>query len=175
MAADALHQVCLELLAVCAQAVEATVGGPIERRFVSPGLPAWDCCPQLTVHAGGPAEANTAPLAAALDIGHRANVQGRVNLVLLTITVLRCVPVAGDRGLELPHPSAIEQAAAEVNEDVWAIWNHLFTEKRDGRLFGGKCRELMFAGSVSVATSGGCAGWQIPVQVELDGYRTADD
>src|SRR6266705_1969139 len=90
-----LFDICSEWLAACEAAVAPTEGGPIPRSFVSPGPPAWDCCPQLTVH-GGYAIADTLPLIPVLGPGHRSTDQGGVVLVPLVATVLRCVPTLED-------------------------------------------------------------------------------
>src|SRR5665811_316733 len=91
-AATDLFDLAKEYLQACEAAVATTPGGPIARSFVSPGLPAWDCCPQLSVHVGGPVIGDTMPLAPPLQPGHRFEDTGTVNLVALTATVLRCSP-----------------------------------------------------------------------------------
>lgn len=174
MAASDLYDLCDEYLSACAAAVATTPGGAIDRAFVSPGPPAWDCCPQLSVHAGGPAEGDTAPLSPPLQPGHRPKV-GIVNVVAMTATVLRCVPTV-DEGGRFPSPLAIDAAAQETIADVWAIWNHLLTAKRSGALFPGidgdpDQREMFLDPAVALNSAGGCAGWQIQIRVQLWGYQ----
>src|SRR4051812_1224440 len=92
-----LQALAAEWLAACTAALATTDEGAIDRSFVSPGVPAFDCCPQLTVHVGGPAEGATAPLAPPLQPGHRTSI-GVVPLVPLTATVIRCIPGMTDSG-----------------------------------------------------------------------------
>lgn len=169
-----LYSLCAEYLAACKTAVASTPGGPITRAFVCPGVPAWDCCPQLTVHAGGPAEADTLPLQPPLAPGERPAVQGAVHLVNMTATVLRCTPTLEEDGqnLILPSEAALEAAAVETLSDVWAIWATVRGLYRAGTLFATDAgrRELFFDPAVPVRPAGGCAGWEIQIRVALGGY-----
>jgi hypothetical protein len=173
-AATDLYDLCREYLEACEEAVVLAPAGAIDRAFVSPGPPAWDCCPQLTVHAGGPSQADTAPLGPPLQIGHRISDPGAVNLVTMTATVLRCSPTLGDEGdaIVLPDAAELDASAEEVLGDVWAIWNHLATRKLAGTLWAPKERELIFDPAVALNPAGGCSGWQIQIRVQLGGYRT---
>lgn len=166
-----LFDFAAEWLTTCADAVATTVGGAIDRSYVSPGPPAWDCCPQLTVHVGGPSEGDTAPLAPPLQPGHRTRQVGIVPLVPLTATVIRCVPITD--GNTPPTAAVLEAAAQEVDEDVWAIWAMTRQRFEEGTLFPSPSgsRELIFQPALVSAPEGGCAGWQIPVQVAIGGYR----
>ncbi len=150
-------------------------GGPIDRCYVAPGVPAWDCCEQLTVHVGGPAIGDTAPLLPPLQPGHRVQQTGTVNLVTVTATVLRPspVPTQYEGGLEAPDVSDLEEAARATCGDVWTIWQHLKTLKRNGTLFAPDTREMYFDPAVSLTTQGGCSGWGMQFRVQLDGFRTA--
>lgn len=175
-----LFDAAAEFLEACKDALEGAPGGAAERCFVSPGPPAWDTPDQLTVHVGGPAEGAVSPGSPALAEGHRVAVSGSLLLVSLTATVLRSVPVVGTAGRQtLPTPSAITEAAAVLHGDLWAIFNHCRDLKRRGRLFAAHdgsatTREMMFDPVVSLNPAGGIAGWQIPVRVQVDGYRSAD-
>lgn len=171
MAATALFDLCAEYLAACVDAVAGTPGGPITRAYVSPGNPAFDCPPQLTVHAGGPVEADTLPLSPILMPGERTHVQGAVFLAQMTATVIRCTPTIDDN-LRFPPATALEESANEILADVWAIWNFCRTAVRDGELFFREStrREVFFDPAVPVPIEGGSAGWQIPIRVQLDGY-----
>lgn len=159
---------------MCEDAVSTTIGEAINRAYVSNGAPAFDCPPQLTVHAGGPAEADTAPLSPPLAPGQRASVTGAVHLVNITATVIRCAPIVDDRG-EAPSASAIETSANEVLQDVWAIWNFTRKKHRANLLFASPSgrRELILDPAISVPTEGGAAGWSIPIRVQLDGYEVS--
>lgn len=169
-----LYQCAQELLIACEQAVAFTDAGPINRCFVSAGLPAWDEVPQLTVHLGGPAQSDTLPVAPPLQPGHRLQETGSVNLVTLTATVLRCAPTMVEQGglAGFPSPAELDASAAETLADCWAIWNHVATLKRSGVLYPPNTRELFFDPAVSVNTQGGVAGWALQFRVQLGGFKT---
>lgn len=165
-----LFDLAAEWLEVCKAAVATTAGGAIERAFVSPGAPAWDCCPQLTVHVGGPAEGDTAPLSPPLQPGHRTQQVAVVPVIPLTATVIRCVP-GPDASGNPPGVALLEAAAQAIDEDVWAIWAHTRFRFHDKTLFASpSSRELVFDPAFSEAPEGGCAGWQIPLRVAVGGY-----
>lgn len=175
MAPSDLFDLCKEYLAACEAAVSGAPGGSIDRAYVCSGPPAWDCCPQLTVHAGGPAEGDTAPLGPPLQAGHRPGL-GIVNLVAMTATVLRCVPTVTSEG-DWPDPAKMEATAQQTDGDCWAIWNYLLTHKRNGTLFAGADgdpdqREMFLDPAVALTSAGGCAGWELPIRVQLGGYQT---
>lgn len=175
MAAADLFAMAVELLEAT-EAALTELGSPISRAFVSPALPALDCCPQLTVHVGGAGEGDTSPLQPPLQPGHRIPTTGNVNLVQLTITVVRCTPGPDNAGN--PPPAAdIEASAQESLNDLWAIWNHLRTAHRDGSLFdapaGPGGREFFFDPAFPINIAGNCCGWQIPFRVSLGGYSTS--
>lgn len=165
-----LFDLAREFLDACKHAVEFSPGGPIERAYVSPGPPPFDCCDQLTVHVIGPAQSDTSPLSPTLAPGQRINVQGYVNLVTLAATVLRCVPVI--EGTVLPTIEALEDSAANTIGDVWAMWNHVRSAVRNGILFSypDTRREVEMTPPTPVPIEGGAGGWVFMVRVRLDGY-----
>lgn len=169
-----LYQLARELLEACEAAVALAPGGPIPTSFVSPGSPPFDCPPMLTVHVGTVGQTDTIPTSPAQQPGFRVQTTGHVNVAAFVVTVLRCTPtlreVAG--GFALPSPAKLEQSAEEIEGDLWAIWNHLATLKRQNLLFAGLCRAAYFDPAIPVPIQGGAAGWQLPVRVELDGYAT---
>jgi hypothetical protein len=172
VAASDLFDLALEWKAVCLEAVASTVGGAIAHAFVSPGPPSLDCLPQLSVYPGAPVgEADTSPLSPPLAPGERDRVTGSLHLVNLTCVVVRCIPTLGEGG-ELPSPSAIEAAARETSEDVWAIWNFTRTRHREGTLFASPsgAREVFLDPAFPIPPGGGAGGWQIPIRVQLGGY-----
>lgn len=166
-----LFALAAEWLAVCEIAVSTAAGGPIGRAYVSPGPPVLDCAPQLTVHPGGPSEADTFPLQPSLAPGHRSTVQGEVNLISLTAIAVRCIPTLSNDGA-LPTEASMEAAAAEIHGDLWAIWNVTRSRHHDGSLFPSpsNSRELFFDPAFPIVPSGGIGGWQIPIRVQLGGY-----
>lgn len=91
-------------------------------------------------------------------------------LVPLTATVIRCVPVTDGK---FPTVAVLEAKAQEIDEDVWAIWAFSRQRFEEGTLFPSPSgsRELFFQPALVSSPEGGCAGWQIPVQVAIGGYR----
>lgn len=158
-----------DLLDVAEAALVNTAGGAIERAFVAAGLPALDCCPQLTVHtAGHGILATAAP--GALTAGHRRTV-GVVRFVRYVVTVVRCAPVPGAKGTP-PTPEAQRAIAEQLNEDPLAIIDAVTKADNAGTLFGGACREFYFDGATSLDASGGCVGWVINFRASLEGLAT---
>jgi len=158
-----------DLLAVCSDAVTATAAGAIDRVYVSPGRPAYDC-EQLTIALISIGEAATA-IPTTLAAGKR-HVTGRVNLLGFLVTVLRdCVPVLdGDRA---PEGAAIALSAAEVVEDVFAIWSYLYWAFKRGELLGGTCDDLFMDGARAVETEGTLAGFEVEFRVNIPGILNA--
>lgn len=160
-----------EWLAACEAALATTDGGTPARSFVSLGPPAWDCCPQLTVHSGY-ALADTAPIGPPLSAGHRTTVQGGVYLVPLVATVIRCVPTLEDNG-DPPTAADLEAAAMTGMADAWAITNHTWDQHAKGILFAPVEREMFIDPTVPLQQAGGCGGFQIQIRVALYGYKSA--
>jgi hypothetical protein len=165
-----LYAAMVEFFDACVRALADTPDGAPECRYIAEGAPAWDVCPCLVVHCGGADIGQTFPLQPALATAHRVAVQGEVDLIVLTATILRCAPSLDDQG-HLPTPESHALAAQQTSADLWAIWNHLKTEFRAEVIFAPKTREFAFEPAISVNPGGGCAGWQIPLRVQLGGYR----
>lgn len=169
-----LHALAQEYLSACVESLDTIpldivgLAGAPERSFISPGIPVWDCCEQLTVHVDGVTESATSPQG--LGSGRR-QAFGRINLVTMIATVTRCVPVAGGTGLDaLPRIEDLEAAAEQIHADGWALWNHIFNKIRAKELFA-ICDEIFWNGLRAVAPSGGCGGWTLSLSVQLDGYE----
>ena len=173
MAAIDLQAVASEYLAACEQAVATAPGGAITRSYISPGIPSFDCPPELSVFVGGMTEGITKPVAPPLALGQRENITGSVNLVPLTCVVTRCIPTVASDGT-FPTAAAIEAAAVETNGDLWAIWNVVPALYRAGLIFTRPDAEqllLFFDPAAALAIGGGVGGWAISILVEIDGYR----
>lgn len=166
---DDLWNLANEYLKACVAALETTPAGAPQRVYVSPGPPAWDCCPQLTVHVGGPVVAATSPGGGALADGHRMAVAGMVNLIDLTATIIRCAPGIREDSEPAP-PEDFDRCSAYTLADLWSIWNYITSAHNAGDLFPGSCREVFLDPAALLAQQGGCAGWQISVRVQLGGY-----
>jgi hypothetical protein len=156
-----------EYLAACVEALDTVptfapgLGGAPERSFVSPGLPAFDCCDQLTVHVAGVSDSSTSP---AIPTGRSATSM-KVNVVSLVATSTRCLPVG-----EPPSALDLQASAEQLNADGWALWNHLYNMIRADLLFT-LCGEVFWDGLRSINPQGGCGGWTLSLRVQLDGYE----
>lgn len=164
-----VYQAATDYLNLCLVALATTTGGAPARSFVSPGVPAWDCPNQLSVHVGGPAIADTLPLVPVLQPGHRVTTTGEVNLLGLTATILRCAPLPSANG-QPPTPAQINAVSQVTTADLWAIWAHIKAGKRAATFFAPKERELFIDPAVSLNQAGGVCGWEITIRVQLDGY-----
>lgn len=162
-----LHALSLEVLDAAAAALdtipiyEPHLNGAQARQFVSPNTPVWDCCDQLAVWPTPLTEADTSP--GGLNAGHRFHL-GRINHVLFSIEITRCIPT----DLE-PAPAALTASAEQLNADAWALWNYFFNYAESGGLIT-LCQEVFFEGITAVSPSGGCGGWTANIRVQLDGY-----
>lgn len=169
-----LYAAAVELLAAASVAVDGAPAGHIERQLVSQSAPVFDCAPQLSVHAGGPSVADTYPLQPPLQPMQRIVTTGLVDIVLMTITVTRCVAVLEAEGqtVLLPTPDVLSADAAACYGDLWAIWNHLVKEHREGNLFQSpsKRREFQLEPANPLNNGGGVGGWEIPVRFQIPGY-----
>lgn len=169
MASHDLYDAVNEFFRVCLAALEDTRGGAPECAYIAEGPPTWDACPCLVVYAGGPAVGDTFPLQPSLAPLHREATAGKVNLVAITAISLRCVPVLGEDGT-LPQPAEHAAAAAEILDDMWALWNHVGAAKRHGTLFAPREREFGLDPAVPLNPQGEAGGCQITVRTELGGY-----
>lgn len=162
-----LQDLCQELLEAAAEALdtiptyEPQLEGAPDRQLISPGVPVWDCCPQLAVYATPVSEADTSP--GGLTAGKRVSL-GRINHVTLSAEIVRCIPADIE-----PPAEEITAASAQTNADAWALWNHLFNLIESGQLLT-LCQEVFFDGITAVSPSGGCGGWTANIRIQLDGY-----
>jgi hypothetical protein len=171
-----IFDLCAEWLAALEDAVATTHGGAIDRAFVTNSLPAFDCCPQLTVHPGSLVYGETQPVSPPLQLGQRGTKQPAVNLINLTCVVVRCAANGTDAN-PIPDTADLEVVARDTTEDLWAIWNWTASKVRSGELFAaahaGSRREVILDPAIPINVQGGCVGWQIPIRVELGGYAIA--
>ena len=170
-----LTDYALELLDVCDDATATTIGGrvseqPNGRVFLAAALPALDCCPQLTVHVGGLGIENTTPTTPVTAPSHRLTTTGMLMLAVYIVTVVRCQPASSDQRGNPPTPAALQAAAIQSDQDLWAIWNAVAVAHNAGDLFGGRCPALYFDPPTPLLVEGACGGWEIPFRAAIDGY-----
>jgi hypothetical protein len=164
---DSLNDLSVGLLAAVADALAVTNAGAPSRQFVSPGTPAFDCCPFICVHPLTLGLADTQPLFPPLEPSLRPH-RNSINLVALHAYTIRCVPVPSENG-DPPTVAALTAAGKAISQDGWAVWNHLKQAVRDGSLFPGVLTDVFFDGGVQLDPAGGCGGWLFTVRVQLDG------
>lgn len=156
-----------ELLDACVESLDTIplfapgLGGAPERSYVSPGLPAFDCCDQLTVHTPSIVDS---PFSPGSFTGTSARA-ATVITVTLVATITRCIP-------SQPEPPVADFLAPseQTSADGWALRNHLLNMIRAGDLFT-ICSEVFWDGLRFVNPQGGCAGWTLNLRVQLDGYE----
>lgn len=162
----------LELLQKTNDALAQAPLGAIDRAFVSVGEPAFDCCPQLSVHYVTVDKDLWSPNQAPGDRQHRLRGPS-VNLVTWIITAIRCTPGVADLG-RIPTAGELTASSEGIFADGWAMWNWLQKDLREGLLFAGfPCRELWISPMQPVAPQGNCGGTRLLVQAELGGYLSS--
>ena len=169
-----LYALAEEFRDACALALDGTPGGRPDYIAITQGAPAFDCFPSLYVYVGQVGVGDTYPLQPPLQPMQRLSTTGQVDLVSLVAVVLRCAALPQQQGENLlaPSPAEVSAVARECYADLWAVWNSLKNQFRAGTLFPSLSnrREFAFDAALSVPTSGGAAGWMIPVRVQLGGY-----
>lgn len=156
-----------QLLGLANTALASTTEGDIGRAFVAAGLPALDCCPQLTVHIAGHSVLPTSITGGPLTPGHKRTT-GIVRNVRFAITVVRCAPVPGVKG-KPPEPATQAAIAAIVSEDVYAIIDAIGKADYSGAVASGGCGEFYFDGASTLDPAGGCVGSVINYRSSLPG------
>lgn len=169
MAETDMYALAKEYLDACVAALNTTVTGAPERAFISSGVPAWDCCEQLSVHAGGPSVAPTAD-GGGLGDGHRIATLQMLNSLAMTATIIRVAPSIGEDN-EPPSQDDLNATSMVTYADVWSMWNYVVSAHRAGALFAPAEREVWIDGAVSINAQGGLCGWQLTVRVQLSGYK----
>lgn len=168
MGPEDLQALAQEFLDACVEALDTIpsfapgLGGAPARSYIAPALPAFDCCPQLTVHVAGVVPSPASP-------GTSTGTSARSALVTvagLVATIIRCVQ-AGE-GVET---ETMTEEAAQINADGWALWNHILGLIRAGDLFS-QCGEVFWDGLRPVPAQGGCAGYTLNLRVLINGYVT---
>jgi hypothetical protein len=164
-ALDDVNDLLAAFLVAAADALTLTDEGPPARIYMSSGRPALDCCGQLTCWATNLGNADSIQ-----DIGGMASPkrqQSRAQPVLtVVIQATRCTVTTKDG--RAPSPEALAGVSRMTNQDLWALWNHLNRELRDGTL-AKICKGVWRDGAVAVDAQGGCVGWEITYRVPIDG------
>lgn len=167
---DTPNQYAQQLLDIVKVALASTSGGVIARAFISAGLPALDCVPQLTVHMNNTGALPTRPIGP-IDDGHVRR-YGLVRSITFWTTIARCAPVPSEKG-KPPSMTKQQEIAELVNEDGWAAVNAIYQADKAGALFDGACSEVFHEGATPLDPSGGALGWIIRTRASIQGYPQA--
>jgi hypothetical protein len=166
---DLHDSLAVDTLAAAVEALDTVptyapaLGGAPERQYIAPGQVAIDC-EQVTVFVGPLTEGASAPTPPRASFA-------RINRVALIITVVRCVPTVDNRGVP-PSPEAMQEAAAQINADKWALWNHLYNMIRNDQLFE-RCCDVIWGQLQPLAQQGGFGGSVLAINVCFEGYDEA--
>lgn len=140
---------------------EAELTAPT-RAYVSVGPPPADC--ELVAVWGVPAlrerGGNADPGNQNCSIIPRASI---------TVGSWLCVPTGTP-----PAVDALTEAALRLHDHVWAVWSHLARLITRGEIYDGlRCaRSELQNAAVIFPEEGAYVGWQIPLLVDLDPFRT---
>jgi hypothetical protein len=173
---ESLFGAANQLLIVAAAILAQTPAGAPTRQFVSHGPPAFDCCDTLCVHAGliQYADFRRSPPDSAGGMNDpKAHV---VPYIPLVVTALRCANAQPSGGLQvtLPTAAALSLDAQVVYRDGWSLYIGLNEANRNGTLFTGwPCRAFEIDGALPISPDGGCLGWAVGVNVQIDGFDVA--
>lgn len=169
MSAASLYDAANTLLAESILALDWT-----DRNYVSNGEPAYECCPQLTVHANIIELAPTFVSEGTSQIQDYKRNKFGVILVTMTVTVLRCVPTFKQDSkskIIWPDPLELDAASALMMSDAWKLWNWLRARIRANLFLPDfPCREIRMGPAVPIPDQGGCGGWTLTVSFDLEGY-----
>lgn len=168
---SSLYGLARELLDV---AIASLGADPPKVSWVSIGDPPNDGCNLVTVHVPTfGAQTGMWSGGAGAGLGAlRADAYGSVNVISLTITIIRCVSIAkGGGSISVPTAAAMDTDAQRSYRDGWRIWNGVRTALHEGRLWTTySCRNVELGPAIPIAPAGGGAGWTINVITTLDGY-----
>jgi hypothetical protein len=78
------------------------------------------------------------------------------------------VPVPDTNG-NPPPANEQQEAAAQINADKWALWNHLYHLIAEGQLFD-RCCDVIWGALAPLQPNGGCGGSRLSITVCFDGY-----
>lgn len=155
-------------LAAAVAALELTDAGAPPRQIISPGQPALDCCGQVAVWAQTLGETDFQHGQGALAAASRIR-SGGLPQLLISIQATRCH--LGLKAIEkgdLPSPADITATARIVDQDGWALRNHIAWELRHGAL-ADLCNGVEMLGGEKMIPQGGCVGWGFAYRYPIEG------
>ena len=168
-ALDDLYTIAAAFLDSATDALALTDEGPPARAFVSPGEPALDCCPQLAVWTQNLIDGAMLQEPTGLGAARKIN-RGGLPVVTIFVQAVRCAPMIEDTGgkIKLPDPDELSAAARAIDQDGWALWNHISWDLRHGDL-ANVCAGAWRDGGTKLQPQGGCAGWTFIFRYPVEG------
>jgi hypothetical protein len=135
------------------------------RSFVSNGEPAYDCCPQLTVHLMSFGVMPTTGTSGSGQTGHPHAV---IYQATYRLTIIRCTPQPQDDGTIAA--GLLSAHARETYIDLYALFPQLRRMiQRKQLLDADWCRGVSMNAATPVDDQGGCSGWRVDLIVEMGG------
>ena len=95
---------------------------------------------------------------------------GKQPLLTIIVRATRCAPTMKEEGgkIRFPDPADLQAAAKMVEQDGWALWNHISWSLRHGELKK-ICAGAYRDGAVKLTPQGGCVGWTFTFRYPLEG------
>jgi hypothetical protein len=171
--ADDVWAVCGEVLQAALVGLATLPAGAPARNFVGYVTPGADCdCAGGGQVACWPTQIRESATrtAGGTEGGHHVALNNVVIEVAMTLQIIRCIPTISDTG-KPPTPAQIDNASHAIHSDAWFLWCWLREEKRAERLLAGLCREIWFDAMTPEPALGGCAGWNVNLRTQIDGYK----
>lgn len=171
-----LWTACTDLLAVAVNALDGeTVGGELllpDVRLVQQGPGwSWDPCERLVVHPESVQAVQQAASAAGQSLQLPSVGCAVMPVAGLVVTLLFCVPKAGDNGRAIPAVDDVEAASERLHVAGMTLWRAVARARADGTW--GDCDGVTVGDAAPTGAQGGYAGWRVPVTVELAGLAAA--
>lgn len=163
-----LWDACEDLLAV---AVAALAGADtdgllpdVQTIQLGPRWP-WDPCERLVVHPEAVRAVQHTVTGAASSGPFGSAGCAVVPTARLVVTLLLCVPKAGDGGNAIPSSQVLAAAAERLHVAGMTVWKGIARARVDG--LWGDCGGVTLEDAEPTGAQGGFAGWRVPVTVDL--------
>lgn len=161
MADDRLFDLARDLL----DQLTPFLPSPVDRTYVAPGgtavWPAEEHCSQFTAAVGRLGATSTFPNPPPGSVPRHV-----VPVAKVCLEVVRCVHSPGEDGSG-PAITDLEDDAAQILQDGWALWDAVFDLHHSGALLGGSCMLRQLQDVEMLGPQGGMAGARLCLLVEV--------